>query len=292
MQREGPLREGSESEADAPAARLRSVEKHFRRRFGLSRKRVLHPIDLDVPRGRTLGARRPNGSGKSTLQKLLAGIERPSAGRIEVLGGSLAEGGVRARIGYVPEDSPFPGELRPMAVLELLGSLQGLSWAHVRERGERLLDRVGLAEHRGKNLRGYSRGMLRRFALAQAWLHEPELLLLDEPTAGLDAQGFEVLEDLLAEARARGATVVFSSHLLSDLHAHCDELVVLSEGRLAAEGAPHELLARPGHWRFEVRELTREQLGELEGWVVAQGGSIEGPEPAGRTLFELYQECR
>jgi ABC-2 type transport system ATP-binding protein len=270
------------------ALRLHGVRKSYPGRFGLGRKLVLQDLELELRTGATLGLVGPNGSGKSTLQKLLAGVERPSAGRIEVMGGSLEAAEVRARIGYVPEDSPFPGELSARAVLELIGSLSGLRRAAIRERGDALLARVDLAEQASTPLRRYSRGMLRRFALAQAWLHEPDLILLDEPTAGLDAPGFDVLESLLREARERGATVVFSSHLLSDLHEHCDELLVLLEGRVAARGEPHELLSRPGCWRVELEGLEREQLASLEDWVAQQGGALRSVTPSGRTLFDLY----
>lgn len=274
------------------AVRMRALGKHFPGRLGLGRKVVLSGVDLDIEPGRTLGLIGPNGSGKSTLQRILAGLDRPSRGQLEVLGSHLGDAGVRARIGYVPEDSPFPGELGPQDVLDLVGSLQGMTRKSIRARSGELLERVGLSAHTKKHLKRYSRGMLRRFALAQAWLHEPELILLDEPTAGLDAQGFDVLEDLLAEARGRQATVVLSSHLLSDLHAHCDSLAVLAAGRISAEGTSDELLARPACWRFEVESLEESKLAELESWVRMQGGTLKSVHPAGRTLFDLYHESR
>ena len=274
-----------------PALRLNGVTKTYRTGFGLRRKTVLRGIDLELDRGRTLGLVGPNGSGKSTLQKLIAGVDRPSSGEVEVLGGSLESAAVRARIGYVPEDSPFPGELNARAVLDLLGSLTGKERTRIRERAPALLERVGLADQAKTPLRRYSRGMLRRFALAQAWLHEPELFLLDEPTAGLDAPGFDVIAELLAEARERGATVVFASHLLSDLHEHCDELVVLLDGHVQGRGAPGELLAAPGCWRVELAGLEPTGLAGLEDWVRQQGGELREVAPAGRSLFDLYGEA-
>lgn len=274
-----------------PALRLAGVTKTFRTGFGLRRKTVLKGIDLELERGRTLGLVGPNGSGKSTLQKLVAGVERPSSGGVEVLGCSLESAAIRARIGYVPEDSPFPGELNARSVLDLLGSLSGMERSQIRERAPVLLERVGLADQSKTPLRRYSRGMLRRFALAQAWLHEPELLLLDEPTAGLDAPGFDVIAELLAESRERGATVVFASHLLSDLHEHCDELVVLLDGRIQGRGAPGELLSAPGCWRVELAGLEPTRLAGLEDWVRQQGGELREVAPAGRSLFDLYGEA-
>ena len=275
-----------------PAARLQAISKHYSYRFGLNRKEVLCGIDLEVTAGKAMGLVGPNGSGKSTLQKILAGLERQSSGELTVLGGTLSEGAVRARIGYVPEDAPFPGELSARAVLDLVGSLQGIPASQIRTRGDELLERVGLSEHSAKNLRRYSRGMLRRFSLAQAWLHQPDLILLDEPTAGLDAEGFDVLQDLLEEARGRGATIVFSSHLISDLEDHCDDLVVLADGRVAATGSPAELLSRPACWRLELHSMNETTVMGLREWVESQGGVVDSLNPSGRSLFELYRRTR
>ncbi len=227
---------------DGPALRLRGVTYAYATHLGLRKHPVLLGVDLELARGRALGLAGPNGSGKSTLLRLLAGLERPSGGELLVLGKSPAERAVRKRIGYLPEDSPFPPELSGRATLDLLGALQGMSRASRRSEGERLLAKVGLADRARTPLARYSRGMLRRFGLAQAWLSSPELLLLDEPTAGLDAQGFEVLQDLLGEARARGSSVVLASHVVSDLSERCDDLAVLLDGRVASSGSPREVL--------------------------------------------------
>lgn len=278
-----------QADPSEPAVRLHGVHKHFRKAFGLGRKPVLQGIDLEIHAGETVGLIGPNGSGKSTLQKILAGIERPSLGSVEAFGRPLSEGSTRAEIGYVPENSPFPGELGPLAVLELLGSLQGMSRQRTRSRGLELLERVGLADHTRKNLRSYSRGMLRRFAIAQAWLHEPRLILLDEPTAGLDAQGFDVLEDMLVESRKHGATVLFTSHILSDFHQHCDRLVVLAEGRIAARGTAEELLSVPDCWQLELEHLDAAKLEELKAWLRLNEIELKQLSPAGRSLLDLYR---
>jgi ABC-type multidrug transport system ATPase subunit len=212
----------------------------------LARRAVLVRVDLRVPRGSVLGLVGTNGAGKSTLLRIAAGVERPAAGRVLALGGSPAEAAVRRRIGYLPEDSPFPPEVRALEALALLATLRGAGAREARERGRALLGRVGLAAELRAPLGRFSRGMLRRFGLAQAVVHEPELLLLDEPTAGLDAQGLCVFEELLSEARARGASAVLSSHLATDVTRSADRLAALHGGRVAADGAPAELLADGG----------------------------------------------
>ena len=275
------------------AFRLSGVGQAFPVGLGLRRAEVLRGIDLELARGRSLGMVGPNGSGKSTLLRLIAGVDRPRAGRVEVLGGSPREPRVRARVGWLPEESPFPRELGAQRALELIGNLNGLPRAVARERSRVLLERVGLAPHARAPLSRFSRGMLRRFGLAQAVLAEPDLLLLDEPTAGLDAPGCEVLESLLEEARARGASVVIASHLLSDVHRHCDQLAVMIDGRLAALGTPLELLARgaPGELaaEVEIEGLDAAALSELEAAVRARGGRWLGARPAQHSLLALYR---
>jgi ABC-2 type transport system ATP-binding protein len=226
----------------APALRLSGVRQAFRVGLGLSRREVLGPIDLEVARGAGVGLIGPNGSGKSTLLQLVAGVDDPVAGRVEVLGFAPRDPRAVARTGWMSEDSPFPPELDARAVLELTGSLQGLPSRAARTRGAAWLERVGLARESRTRLSRYSRGMLRRLGLAAALLCEPELVLLDEPTAGLDAPGLELLDLLLAQARARGATVVIASHLVDDVHRPCERLIVLVDGRLVADGTPGELL--------------------------------------------------
>jgi ABC-type multidrug transport system ATPase subunit len=225
-----------------PAVDLRGVARRFPVALGLRRREVLAGVDLELAAGRALGLAGPNGSGKSTLLRILAGVDRADRGVVRVLGGDPARAEVRRRVGYLPEESPFPPEMSARAALALLGSLQGMPRAEIRRESARLLDLVGLGAEGGHRLGRYSRGMLRRFGLAQAALARPVLLLLDEPTAGLDAEGYGVLAAILAESRARGATVVLASHAAGDLRDACDEMAVILGGRIAVRGDPRELL--------------------------------------------------
>lgn len=279
-------------ELPPPAVSLSDVRRHFPIALGLRRREALRGVDLELPRGASLGLVGPNGSGKSTLMRLLSGVDRVSAGNLHVLGGSPRSGRIRARLAYLPEDSPFPRELSPLAALDLLGGLQGMSRSRIRARGGELLERVGLAPHAREPLGRFSRGMLRRFGLAQAFLHDPELILLDEPTAGLDAPGFDVLDSLVSQARRAGVTLVIASHVLADVHAHCDRMALLLAGRIAAFGTPDELLAVQGRVTFDVAGLGDAGLASLRSWVEAHGGQIAGTTPAGRSLLELYRAHR
>jgi len=230
----------------APVVHLVGLRQSYPIALGLARREVLHGIDLELYQGQKLGLVGPNGSGKSTLLRVLAGVDRASGGVLEVLGRDPESDPIRSRIGFLPEDSPFPRELRALEMLVLLATLRRVAHKRARERSQRLLEQVGLAAHARTPLGRFSRGMLRRFGLAQALVHEPDLILLDEPTAGLDAEGFGVLEELIEAAIARGASLVISSHLVSDVHAHCDRLAVLMQGRIAAFGPPRDVLSIDG----------------------------------------------
>jgi len=282
----GGQRTGGELE---PALELRGVTRTFRTGLLRRRSEVLCGVDLVLERGRTLGLVGPNGSGKTTLLRIVTGIDRQSTGRLSVLGGSPHDTRTRERIGYLPEDSPFPRELTAAGALDLLGSLQRAPKAGRRARASTLLELVGLAEHARRALGRYSRGMLRRFGLAQAWLCEPDLVLLDEPTAGLDAQGFDVLARLMSQARERGTTVVIASHLASDLTDHADELAVMLDGRIAAHGPPGTLLGAQGRTQLELEGLDARALVKLRAWVEQQGGRVAAQRPGTRGLAELYR---
>jgi ABC-2 type transport system ATP-binding protein len=275
-----------------PALRSVGLRHGYPTGLGLSRREVLHGIDLELAAGQRLGLVGPNGSGKSTLLRVVAGVECPTAGSLEVLGGSPRAAALRRRIGFLPEDSPFPRELKALEALELIASLRGVRRADAQLRSRALLELVGLAKSSRTRLGRFSRGMLRRFGLAQALVHEPDLVLLDEPTAGLDAQGFLALEELLARIGARGATLVLSSHLASDLVTHCDRLAVLIEGRLVAQGTPEEVLASgegPSATQLLVSGLAPQEREHIARAVQALGGTAGPPPPSSSTLLEIYR---
>ncbi len=273
----------------APALELTGLACGYRVGLLQRKREVLHGVTLSVARGSCLGLVGPNGSGKSTLLRTLAGVQRAERGRVLVLGEDPRQARARARLSYLPEDSPFPAELSAVAALDLLGALSGVPRVELRQRAQRLLKRVGLSEQQRAPLRTFSRGMLRRFGLAQAFLSDPEVVLLDEPTAGLDAPGFSVLEDLLGEARARGACVVLASHLPSDLLQHCDHLALLLGGNLRDHGPTEQLLAVDGRVQLELEGLEAAHLEEIRAWVQAAGGKVRSSSPAGRSLLELYR---
>jgi ABC-2 type transport system ATP-binding protein len=224
-----------------PALEVRALTRSYRRGLLARPRAALAGVDLALAPGAALGLIGPNGSGKSTLLRIAAGVERASAGTVRVFGLGLDARAARARLGYLPDGFPFPGELAPRAVLDLLGALHGLARSQRRRAAAELLGRVGLAAEERTPLATFSLGMKRRFALCQALLHRPDLLLLDEPTAGLDAEGYVVLDELLGEARARGAALLLATHVLSDVQTHCEDALVLVRGRVRARGRTAEV---------------------------------------------------
>ncbi len=252
---------------------------------GFGRREILRGLNLDLPAGQTLGLLGPNGSGKSTLMRHLAGLLKPHGGQVLVLGGHAHQPDSLTRASYLPEDSPFPDDLTGMQALDLLASMRGR-----RDKDALLaaLDRAGLSAHPKTKLGRYSRGMLRRFGLAQAFLFEPELVLLDEPSAGLDAPGLTLLQDWIREHQARGGSLVLASHVVSELASLTDRLAVLMDGRIVCEGPTLEILGDPGKHSIEVHDLPAGLEQKLVGWLDDQGVPGARVLPALRDAIDIY----
>jgi ABC-2 type transport system ATP-binding protein len=185
-----------------------------------------------VRRGEIFGFLGPNGAGKSTSIKMLLGLVKPSGGEAFVLGAFAGGVEVRRKIGFLPEDFRFYPWLTAAELLALHGRLSGVPADTLRERVPALVDLVGLTPHRDKRLQDFSKGMLQRIGLAQALIHEPELIFLDEPTSGLDPMGRRLVRDIIRAQRDRGATVFLNSHILSEIEITCDEVVFIRDGEV------------------------------------------------------------
>ncbi len=268
--------------------------RSFRTGLWLSQKtEALTNVSMEVPAGATLGLVGPNGSGKSTLLRLLAGVDRPTSGSIRLFGEPPTEVSVKQRLSFLPDGQPFPPELKAVDALHLIASLKGLTRADRRTRVPAMLERVGLGARGGTRLGAFSRGMHRRFGLGQAFIAEPDIVLLDEPTAGLDAPGFDVLNDVLQEARQREATVILASHVASDLVDHCTRLALLAGGRLLREGTPDELLGEAGTVELRVRGRDSAALETaLRGAAEDAGGEVLTVRSARRSLIDLYASTK
>ncbi len=219
-----------------------SLSKTYRLGFRARKVEALAALDLAVAPGSIYGFIGPNGAGKSTTIKILVGLVRPSAGRAALFGRDISDPRARLSVGYLPENPSFHDFMRPLEVLRYLGRLSGLSGADLDRRAEALIDRVGLGHARDLTVRKFSKGMVQRLGLAQALIHDPPLLILDEPMSGLDPIGRKEVRDLILELRQQGKTVFFSTHILPDVESICDRVGMVFKGRLMKEGALQGLL--------------------------------------------------
>lgn len=221
--------------------RLRNLHKTFRTGFLRRRFEAVCGVDLDLRRGETLGLVGPNGAGKTTTITMILGLVFPTQGSIELFGASADRRQALARIGYLPENPYVYRYLRPLEFLDFCGRLMGMPTAERRQRCVAMVQKVGLEQAVDRPLGKFSKGMLQRMGLAQALLHDPELLILDEPMSGLDPIGRRQVRELLADLRLQGKTLLFTSHILSDVETLCDRVVVLQRGRVTAAGKLDEL---------------------------------------------------
>lgn len=289
------------------AFELEHVTKTYR--SGWLGRRVLRALDdvsLRVSTGRTFGLVGPNRAGKTTLVKVLLSIARPTSGRIVRLGRPWADRSTLARIGYVHERQAFPGYLTPVQLLELYGRLSGVGRHDVRRRSQELLERVDLADRAASPIATFSKGMVQRLALAQALINEPELLVLDEPTEGLDLSARRLVYEILAERRSKGRSVLLVTHQLSDIERLCDEVAVLRAGRVVFTGSPSMLVDREAS-RAAKRQVATAPVAQLVATAGSAGDAASGwpelelaapPHAAtdGQSAFEsaiqhLYEEA-
>jgi ABC-2 type transport system ATP-binding protein len=248
-----------ESKGDVVVS-VRGLTKVFKDFWNRPKARAVDNVDFEVRRGEVFGLLGPNGSGKSTTVKLLLGLLNPTKGHIEVFGHSPKHVQTKSRIGYLPEESYLYRYLNSRETLDFFGNLFHLSKDERNQRAEQLLEMVGLNQTRTRAIGEFSKGMQRRIGLAQALINDPDLVILDEPTAGLDPIGCREVKDLILALARRGKTVILSSHLLSDVEDVCDRVVIYYGGKIQAMGTLKELLAKPDAVRITTPVLPRETM--------------------------------
>ena len=275
----------------ATAISVRQLAVTFPARGRQAAVAALRPVDLEVASGRIVGILGPNGAGKSTLLRVLAGRQRPTAGHAEVLGCDPAAPELRRRVAWQPE-GPLPLDvLSAREFLQWIGAELGLANADADVRADRWLDRLDLRRAGARWIRTFSTGMQKRLALAAALLADPEVLLLDEPTAGLDPFGSEAVMQILRERAAAGASVLMASHHLLEVEEICDEVVVLQDGAIQARGRLDDLLGGDAH-ALVVRGLDARGLDGLAADARARGGEALRVERPRDHLFALFRRLR
>jgi ABC-2 type transport system ATP-binding protein len=230
-----------------PAIDLRQVFKNYGRRV-----QALQGVDLRVNRGEVFGLLGPNGAGKSTLVKIMMTVVRPTRAQGNILGHPVGHKPTLARVGYLPENHRFPKYLTGRQVLDFFSALAGVDRVTRRRRSAEFLDIVGMTQWADTKISTYSKGMLQRVGLAQALVHEPDLVVLDEPTDGVDPVGRRDILDVLGRIRGQGRTVFVNSHALSELEAICDRVAILVKGRVAKQGTLDELTVARQRYEIEV----------------------------------------
>jgi len=246
---------------------VQGVKKTFRIGFSRTLVEAVKEVSFRVGRGDIFGFLGPNGAGKTTTMKMIMDLIRPTAGTIRVFGHSPGSLEARRQVGYMPEHPYFHDYLKPMELLDTFGRLFGLDRRERRRRSEILLDRVGLTHATNRALRRYSKGMLQRFGMASALIADPQLLLLDEPLSGLDPIGRKEMKDIIVDLKKAGKTVLFSSHILSDIELLCDNITMIHQGRLLYSGGIGEFLNR-GKREVEINAVgvsdsLRAEFGDL-----------------------------
>jgi ABC-2 type transport system ATP-binding protein len=213
--------------------------------LGQGRRMAVEHVCLRIETGEVFGLLGPNRAGKTTLVKVLLSLCRPTTGRAMRFQRPVTDRRTLAKVGYVHENPAFPRYLSAPALLEYFGALAQLPEPVVRRRAGELLEFVGLADRRHEPIAGFSKGMIQRLAVAQALLNDPELLVLDEPSEGLDVAGRRLVSEVIAQRRRRNLTVMLVTHVLGEIEQICDRLAVLVAGRLVFAGTPAELAKDP-----------------------------------------------
>jgi ABC-2 type transport system ATP-binding protein len=222
--------------------RIDDVTKDVRPGFGLVRKRVLHGISFCVREGEIFGFVGPNGAGKTTTLKILMGLIRATSGTARVLGHDVSETAFRRHVGFLPENPYFYDYLTGRETLDFYARLCGMTREQRHARSEELLAQVGLEHAAGARLRTYSKGMQQRLGIAQALVHDPDVVFLDEPMSGLDPIGRKEVRDLILHLREQGKTVFMNTHILHDVELVCDRVAIIAGGRIRYEGAIQDFM--------------------------------------------------
>ncbi len=262
-------------EASRVVAELAVETSGLTKRYPLTWKRkvlvALDHLDLKIKAGEVFGLLGPNGSGKSTTLKLLLGLIIPSEGEARVFGLPPDSLEARKRVGFLPENPYFYSFLNGDETLRFYGKLCGVTGAKLDKRIEELIDLVGLQNGRERPLRSYSKGMLQRIGLAQAMIHDPDLLFLDEPTAGVDPLGSSQIRDLILKLKQMGKTVIFSSHLLEQVQEVADRVAIFSLGKKVLEGSIDALLTQDVGTQINLPDVSAEQQEKLRQALTAAG---------------------
>ncbi len=266
----------------------RELTKTYKDFWGRARLTALDRLSIAVQKGEIFGFIGPNGSGKTTTIKILLGLLFPTSGTATVLGKPPSDVATKARIGFLPEESYLYRFLTADETLDFYGRLFNIDRATRRKRIDELLDRFKMTHARHRQIREYSKGMVRRITFAQALINDPEVVILDEPTSGLDPISSREMKDLILELRAKGKTVFMSSHLLADVQAICDRIAIVHNGVCKEYGAVKDILVRKDHVSLTFRNLSDDAAKRLAEMAAQAGAQLVTQENTQETLEDVF----
>lgn len=273
-----------------PAISIRNLTKVFPIPFKRQRLVAVRDLSLEVEAGQVYGLLGPNGSGKSTTMKIVLGLVEPTAGKTEIFGrdSSLVES--REEVGFLPENPYFYKFLTGEETLRFYGKICGIRGSELVDKVDELLKLVDLDNARDRRIGGYSKGMLQRIGMAQALVQNPRLLVLDEPTAGVDPAGSRQIRDLILDFKSRGITVLLCSHLLGQVQEICDRIGILHQGVMVREGALDDLISIKSQTELILDNASPEVLREIELLLSRSGASLVETRKPQTTLERFFLE--
>jgi ABC-2 type transport system ATP-binding protein len=273
------------------AVSVEGLTKVFRIPFRKQSITAVRDLNLRVETGEVYGLLGPNGSGKSTTLKMILGIVSPTSGRTQIFGNDSSEVATHESVGFLPENPYFYKFLTGAETLRFFGKLCRLRGSDLKDRIQELLDLVGLTDARNQRLSTYSKGMLQRIGLAQALINEPALIVLDEPTAGVDPAGSRDIRNLIVDLKTRGVTVLLSSHLLGQVQEICDRVGILAKGALVREGHLEELLAIEDRTELVLESAPDKLMKDIEKLAAKSKTKVIERRKSSTTLERLFLDA-
>lgn len=275
---------------DHPAIRIRNLVKDFRVGLRGWKLRAVDDVTLDIADNEVFGLLGPNGCGKSTTMKVVLGLLEPTAGSCEIYGVTSRSVKSRLNVGFLPEAPYFYRYLTGRELLKFYAKICSVDPAKMKERIRDVLEMVGLAEAADRRVGTYSKGMLQRIGIAQAIVHDPQLIILDEPTAGVDPIGSNAIAELIRELKAQGKTIMLCSHLLAQVEGVCDRVGIMNKGKLVLAGSVDELLKKRDLQSLTVKDFPESAQAEIKTVLEKHGASLVDAGSPRISLDELFLE--
>ena len=273
-----------------PAITVKGLTKDFRIGLRGLKLRAVDHVSFEIPRGQVFGLLGPNGCGKSTTLKIILGLVAPTAGEVSILGFPFATTAARSRTGFLPEAPYFHKFLTGRELVAYCARLSGVKPESVNQAVEQALALTAMTEAGDRTIGTYSKGMLQRIGLAQAIVHDPELVILDEPTAGVDPVGSAAIGQMIKAMKSKGKTIVLCSHLLGQVEQVCDRIAIMDRGKLVLEGRVDDVLTRRDQNIITVENLTPEARRAAEDVLAQHGAKITSVTHPRRSLDDLFRE--